>query len=93
MVLALALLAGCASAGSNKAGGQGPRKPVVLTLANFFPDAQEIGGFAADVTRLSQGSLRIEVESGWRHGQVAFEDGLIADVRAGKADLGVAGSR
>ena len=69
MVLALALLAGCAGAGANKAGGQGPRKTVVLTLANFFPDAQEVDGFAANVARLSHGSLRIDVESGWRLGR------------------------
>lgn len=93
MVLAVALLAGCAGARANKAGGQGPRKTVVLTLANFFPNAQEVGGFAANVARLSHGSLRIDVESRWRLGQVAFEDGLIRDVRGGKADLGVAGSR
>jgi hypothetical protein len=54
MVLALALLAGCAGSRSNKAGGQIPRKAVVLTLANFFPEAQETGGFAANVARLSQ---------------------------------------
>lgn len=93
IVLALALLAGCAGAGANKAGGQGPRKTVVLTLANFFPDAQEVGGFAANVARLSHESLRIDVESRWSLGQVAFEDGLVRDVRGGKADLGVAGSR
>lgn len=93
LVLAIALLTGCAGAGANKAGGQGPRKTVVLTLANSFPDAQEVGGFAANVARLSQGSLRIDVESGWRLGQVAYEGGLIRDVRGGEADLGVAGSR
>ncbi|HLY49265.1 MAG TPA: hypothetical protein VKR21_08715 [Solirubrobacteraceae bacterium] len=93
LAMALASLGGCAGAGANKAGGQGPRKTVVLTLANSFADAQEVGGFAANVARLSHGSLRIEVESRWRLGQVAYEDGLIRDVRAGKADLGVAGSR
>lgn len=93
MVLAVALLAGCADSGANKAGGHGARKTVVLTLANFFPDAQEVGGFATNVARLSHGSLVIKVESGWRTGQVAFEDGLIQDVRGGNADLGVAGSR
>ena len=89
----LALLAGCAASQSNKAGSTVSRKAVVLTLASFFPDASEVSGFAANVRRLSHGSMRIAIESGWRLGQVAFEDGLIQDVRAGHADLGVAGSR
>jgi TRAP-type C4-dicarboxylate transport system substrate-binding protein len=89
----LALLAGCAATQSDKAGSTVSRRAVVLTLANFFPDSFEVSGFAADVSRLSHGSIRIAIESRWRFGQVAFEDGLIRDVRAGKADLGVAGSR
>jgi TRAP-type C4-dicarboxylate transport system substrate-binding protein len=66
---------------------------VVLTLANFLPTSEEVAGFAAEVSRLSGGRLRIDVRSGWRYGQVAFETGLIRDVQAGKADLGIAGSR
>jgi TRAP-type C4-dicarboxylate transport system substrate-binding protein len=93
IALGLALLAGCAGSQSNKAGGPGARRVVVLTLANYSTDAGEVGGFAANVARLSHGSLRIEVESGWRLGQVAYEYGLIGDVRADKADLGIAGAR
>jgi hypothetical protein len=37
--------------------------------------------------------MRIDIEYRWRFGQVKFENGLIGDVRAGKADLGVVGSR
>ncbi len=93
IALGLASLAGCAGSQLNKAGGPGARRVVVLTLANYSTDAGEVGGFAANVARLSHGSLRIEVESGWRLGQVAYEDGLIGDVRGGKADLGIAGAR
>jgi TRAP-type C4-dicarboxylate transport system substrate-binding protein len=91
--LFLVLRAGCASSGSNKAGGHTAHKPLVLTLANFLPTGLDAGGFAANVARLSHGALRIEVESGWRAGQVKFEDALIGDVSAGKADLGIVGAR
>jgi len=87
------VVAGCAGSGSNKAGGTIARKPLVLTLANPLGDSEEVDGFASEVRRLSNGAMRIYVEDRWRYGQVAFEDALIGDVRAGKADLGIAGSR
>jgi TRAP-type C4-dicarboxylate transport system substrate-binding protein len=92
--LALVLLAGCSGPGYNKAGGPGGHKPVVLTLANPSGTSIELDGFASQVSRLSGGTIRIDVQSRWRYnGQVASENGLIRDVRAGKADLGVVGSR
>ena len=93
LALALLLSAGCSGSPSNKAGGKQARKPVVLTLADYQTLPDEIGRFTDDVTRLSHGAIRIEVVTGWRRGQVRFENGLIRDVRAGKADLGVVGSR
>ena len=86
-------LAGCAGATVDKAGGARAAKPVVLTLANPLGDSEEVQGFAGEADRLSGGRLRIDVESRWRNGQTDFEDGLIGDVRDGKADLGVVGSR
>jgi TRAP-type C4-dicarboxylate transport system substrate-binding protein len=91
-VVAVAALAGCGGAGSNKAGGAAPRRVVVLTLANGL-GSSELDGFAREVSRLSGGTIRISVENGWRAGQVNYEHGLIKDVRRGKADLGVSGSR
>jgi TRAP-type transport system periplasmic protein len=91
--LVLVLLAGCASSGSNKAGGQSADKALVLTLANPFGNSEEVDGFAAEVSRLSRGTIRIDVESRWRIGQIDFENGLIGDVRDGRADLGAAGTR
>jgi len=85
-------LGGCGG-GSDKAGVTRGGRPVALTLANFNGDSEELDGFVADVRRLSHGTLRIAVRNRWRHGQVRFEDGLIADVAKGKADLGIAGSR
>jgi TRAP-type C4-dicarboxylate transport system substrate-binding protein len=92
LLAALALIGGCAGPGWNKAGGPQARKPVVLTLANFTGPSWELDGFAGEVQRLSAGAMRIDIESRWRLHQVDFETGLIGDVRAGKADLGAAGS-
>jgi TRAP-type C4-dicarboxylate transport system substrate-binding protein len=92
LLAALALIGGCAGPGWNKAGGPQARKPVVLTLAYFIGASPELDGFAGEVQRLSAGAMRIDIESRWRLHQVAFETGLIGDVRAGKADLGAAGS-
>jgi TRAP-type C4-dicarboxylate transport system substrate-binding protein len=94
MVAAVAALqAGCGGAGSDKAGGGAPRKVVVLTLANPLSDSAEVDGFVSEVSHLSGGAIKIVVKSRWRYGQVAYETGVINDVRARKADLGVAGSR
>ena len=92
LLAALALIGGCAGPGWNKAGGPQARKPVVLTLASFIGYSWELDGFAGEVQRLSAGAMRIDIESRWRFHQVDFETGLIGDVRAGKADLGAAGS-
>jgi TRAP-type C4-dicarboxylate transport system substrate-binding protein len=91
--LALVLLSGCSTPVYSKAGGPVGRKPVVLTLADFSGDSTEVDGFTRQVSRLSHGTIRIDVRAGWRYGQAAAESGLIRDVRAGKADLGVVGSR
>jgi TRAP-type C4-dicarboxylate transport system substrate-binding protein len=64
-----------------------------LTLAVPFGGSEEVDGFAGEVNRLSGGAIRIAVRARWRWGQIGFENGLIRDVQAGKADLGVVGSR
>jgi TRAP-type C4-dicarboxylate transport system substrate-binding protein len=68
-------------------------RPVVLTLANALTDSEQLGTFVREVSALTGGTVRIDVRSHWRPGQVGYESGLIADVRAGKADLGAASSR
>ena len=93
LLAVMAVLAGCTGPGLDKAGGTQARQPVVLTLANFIGDSGELDGFAGEVRRLSAGTMRIDIRSRWRPGQVDSENGLIGDVSAGKADLGVAGSR
>ena len=90
LLAVMAVLAGCTGPGLDKAGGTRARQPVVLTLANFIGDSGELDGFAGEVRRLSAGTMRIDIRSRWRPGQVDSENGLIGDVGAGKADLGVA---
>jgi TRAP-type C4-dicarboxylate transport system substrate-binding protein len=91
LLIAPLALAGCRG-GPDKAGGKPARTATVLTLA--VPcDPWEVNGFADDVSRLSHGTVRIAVRARWRWGQIAYENGLIDDVRAGKVDLGAAGSR
>jgi TRAP-type C4-dicarboxylate transport system substrate-binding protein len=93
LLAVMAVLAGCTGPGLDKAGGRQARQPVVLTLASALADSWELDGFAGEVRLLSAGTMQIDIRSRWRSGQVKFETGLIGDVRAGKADLGVVGSR
>jgi len=91
--LVLVLVAGCGGSSADKAGGTGGQKPRILTMADAGGDPGEFDGFAKEVARLSGGTIRIQVRSRWRAGQVKYETELINDVKAGKADLGWAGSR
>jgi TRAP-type C4-dicarboxylate transport system substrate-binding protein len=91
LLIAALALAGC-STSSDKAGGTGARKTVVLRLA-IGTDSTEVGGFGSEVQRLSGGTVRVVVVPNWRLGQVSFEHGVIADVRAGRVDLGAVASR
>jgi TRAP-type transport system periplasmic protein len=93
LLAVMAVLAGCTGPGLDKAGGTQARQSAVLTLANFSGPTGELDGFVGEVRRLSAGTMRIDIEYRWRFGQVRNETGLIGDVRAGKADLGVVGSR
>jgi TRAP-type C4-dicarboxylate transport system substrate-binding protein len=87
------VLAGCGGGSSDKAGGAQKPKPTVLTMADGNGGPGELEPFAAAARRLSGGTLRIEFKSAWRDGTSGYETGLIGDVKAGKADLGWAGSR
>jgi TRAP-type C4-dicarboxylate transport system substrate-binding protein len=87
------VLGGCGGSGLDKAGNRSARKPVVLTLAVPFNDPYELFGFDAEVSRLSAGSIRVDVIPRRRSRQSTYENALIGDVRAGRADLGVVGSR
>jgi TRAP-type transport system periplasmic protein len=86
-------IAACGSSGGDKAGGTRESRPTVLTMANANGDTHELEPYAAAVKRRSGGTLQIVFRSGWRAGRPDAEAGLIRDVKAGKADLGWAGSR
>ena len=93
-LLGVALLGTGCSAGASPGRSVMPsQQPVVLTMASPLTSPLELDDYVHEVTALTGGSVRIDVRSGWRKGEIDFETGLIADVKAGKADLGVAGSR
>src|SRR3954465_10553235 len=83
-------LAGCGGSGTDRAGGDRAAKPVVLTFADGDGG---LDGFAAAVQRLSHGTIQIRFSRQWTDQPPDFEARIIADVRAGKADLGWVGSR
>lgn len=96
MAVALGALAltttACEGSRANKAGGSASSKPIVLTLATH-DTLYAYGTFAAAVERLSGASIRIQVSNDWRVTQPDYERGIVKDVRAGKAQLGIVGAR
>ena len=99
LVLAAVLALGAAACGAgnlDKAGNPSS-KPLVLTLADgngdTNGDTSDAQPFAAAVGKLSHGTLQIKIEGSWRGNDAYYETGLINDVRAGKAQLGIAASR
>jgi TRAP-type C4-dicarboxylate transport system substrate-binding protein len=93
-LLAVAVLAGCGSETSDRAGGAKPVEAKVLTMANANEDLSELEAFGEAVERVSGGRLRIKWLNGYGRGRDGnAEVNLIRDVNAGKADLGWAGTR
>jgi TRAP-type transport system periplasmic protein len=89
----------CDSSESDRAGGEKPAEPAAgrattLTLANVNDEPEVLEVFAEKVENLSNGTLRIRFENNWGRGRRGnAEVNLIADVRAGEADLGWVGTR
>jgi TRAP-type C4-dicarboxylate transport system substrate-binding protein len=81
----------CGQGNLDKAGGLAP-KPVILTLADGEIDIANAQPFANAVQHLSHGTLQIKIEGNWRPGNPNYETGLIKDVQAGKAQLGITAS-
>src|SRR5262245_41653733 len=88
-----AALAVAACGATQRSGSQTAGTTTVLRLANANPSTQELQVFIDQVAKVSNGRLRIEPVNHWRQGETEYEQGLIADVKAGKADLGWVGSR
>jgi TRAP-type C4-dicarboxylate transport system substrate-binding protein len=92
LVLVLAVVAaGCGSSG-DKAGGSEDGDALVLTLATRDVDEWE-ARFAREVARLSHGTMRIDVRGDQHRNEADWEERTVADVRAGKFDLGDTGAR
>ncbi|HEU0336794.1 MAG TPA: hypothetical protein VFR43_09585 [Gaiellaceae bacterium] len=80
--------------GADKAGGGPAGRPVVLTLASHdYLQGGELAEVAPTIERLSGGSLRVELEEGYRFYEPDYERGMIADVRSGAVDAALIGAR
>ena len=86
-------LTGCEA--RDRAGGDADQDVTVLTFAqpNDGEPPEALLLWADQVSDLSDGSLEIEFENGWRLGEPAYESATVDDIRAGKADLGWVGAR
>ncbi len=73
--------------------GGSSRDAHVLTLMNPIGDRQEATVFTDEVARLSKGSAANPPRAFAPSGQTDFEAAVIGDVRRGRTDLGLAGSR
>lgn len=92
-LFALPVAVGCGGSGLDKVGGVRPGVVTTLTLANGNTELTDLRPWVDEVARLSKGRLRIRSLNRWRAGQPSYEAGLIRDVRAGRAQLGWAGTR
>jgi TRAP-type C4-dicarboxylate transport system substrate-binding protein len=93
-LLVVALLAGCNSDSSDRAGADKPVKAKVLTMANANGELGELEAFDKAVRSVSGGRLRIKWHNEYQSDRGGnAEVGLIRDVSAGKTDLGWAGTR
>src|SRR5215218_1899675 len=93
-LLAVALLAGCGSERSDRAGGEKAVRAKVLVMANAQYQPDELAALGEAVERVSDGRLRLK----WINEYGAGRDGnpevnVVRDVSAGKADLGWAATR
>ena len=91
--VALMVVASCGEPHANKAGGQRARPPIVLAIADHESRGRDLGEFIEAVSRLSGGSMRIAVRGPWRQFEIDYERGIVADVRAGRVDVGIVGVR
>ena len=87
LVCAGLVLAGCTTA-VDRAGGGGDPEPTVLRMLNPLNNV-EVQPFIDSVSRLSHGSLRIDLQSDWHKGDLGAEADLVGYVRRGGAPLGV----
>lgn len=89
------VLSATACTAVDRAGGKADQSVTTLTFAQ--PNDQEppdqLAAWADRVEEVSDGTVVIEFENGWRLGEVAYEVDTLADVKAGKVDLAWVGAR
>ena len=94
---AAALVAGCNGGGEGQDKAGGSSAPVVLRMADGYNPQLDlepaVAYFVQRVREVSGGDLRIRVVEDWGHGSPGFEQQIVRDVAAGKADLGWVGTR
>jgi TRAP-type C4-dicarboxylate transport system substrate-binding protein len=88
-----ALPGGCSFGGSDRVGGEQAATPRVLTLLNPFTSQEELTDFVTEVARLSDGELKIRLVRAGYAQRPDFEAATINDMRQGRADLAMAGTR
>lgn len=87
-----ALVAGCGSS-AERVGQQSKGPAHVLTMLKPIGNGEELGYFASEVNRLSNGKLRIRLVPSGYSKQTDFEAATIRDVQHGRGDLAFAGTR
>jgi TRAP-type C4-dicarboxylate transport system substrate-binding protein len=82
------VLASVACGGGTKAGTSRSAHTVVLTIANRDSGKQDLAEYVDAVNRLSDGSIRLQLETDWRQADGDAGDArTVADVRAARVDL------
>jgi TRAP-type C4-dicarboxylate transport system substrate-binding protein len=92
-LVALALAAGCAGSGADKAGGRTEQGPLVLTLADEPGAHGDVAEWAQAVQKLSRGSIRIDVTSRGTKREILYDQHRVAAVRQGRFGLAKIGAR
>jgi TRAP-type C4-dicarboxylate transport system substrate-binding protein len=96
LLVVIVAFTGCSSRATNKAGGSEPRTVLTVGDSNTSDqtDTAAIRHFAAQVDRLSHGSLRIHIAFGAAGSTTPrVEERVIRAVQAGRFDLGWVGAR
>jgi len=98
MGLSVVLLAACGGAAPAQSGtvtkvGGNAVSTLKATLGTANDPGEDEQNFAAAVESLSGGAIQIALSGPWRKGDPNSEAGLVSDVAAGKAELGLIGAR
>lgn len=94
LVTVVALGASACSSDGSKSGGNASK--VVLTMADGYQNLEftpALGYFIDRVRELSGGKVTVKDVNGWGDLEPDFEQQIVSDVAAGKADLGWVGTR